>query len=491
MLTLKLVLVALLLQLLAGATSSHDMVRVLQGEDDLFKDLRLYVAALERKARTTRLVLEDALARLEESQIDPTAYVESPLVAFSLVRRMHMDAGKILNYLKQDAGADLQQIADYRLDIITEEDLAKATQGLLRQQQLQGLSERDVARGLLGPKQYNASLSTPDCLTLAQHLLKKGEDEQANKWLELALELYEGTPERVYELLSIDSETILRDMVDIHASRENWLRVRAVLLQMLELAQDKQHILNLLRSVDFHLTNFEICRGQRQLPVSDSLRCRYNAEGSPFLRLAPLKLEQLSIDPYVALCHNAIHDNELEYIIEQSRPYLKRALVDQGVVHEKRVTMDAAFDLNASTQGRTLRQRLEDMSGFDLSNSDQLAVLNYGIGGHYSMHFDCWSSRDNAAYEAYIRSNRIATILLYLNEVQLGGITSFPALGLGVQPIKGSALIWHNMNHEIECDYRTLHAACPTLLGNRWVATQWVDVDGQWRRKRCTRSSPN
>lgn len=55
MLTLKLVLVALLLQLLAGATSSHDMVRVLQGEDDLFEDLRLYVAALERKARTTRL----------------------------------------------------------------------------------------------------------------------------------------------------------------------------------------------------------------------------------------------------------------------------------------------------------------------------------------------------------------------------------------------------------------------------------------------------
>ncbi|TDG43384.1 hypothetical protein AWZ03_010206 [Drosophila navojoa] len=472
MLTLKLLLLPLLL-LLAGATSAHDLVGVLQGEDDLLKDLRLYVTTLERKARSTRLVLEDALARLEESQIDPTAYVESPLNAFSMVRRMHMDAGKILNYLKEDPTADLQHIADYQLHIITEADLTKAAKRLLRQQQLKGLSEREVAQGLLGPQQYNASLSTADCVTLAQHLLKEGEGEQAKRWLELALELYDGTPERVYELLNIDSKSILRDIVDIHASRENWLGVRAALLQMLELAQDRQHILHLLDTVDLHFTNFEICRGQRQLPVSDSLRCRYNTESSPFLRLAPLKFEQLSIDPYVALCHNAIHENELELVIEQSRPYLKRALVDQGVAHKNRVTMDAAFDLNTSAEGLTLRQRLEDMSGFDLSHSDKLAVLNYGIGGHYSMHLDCWSSKDN------------------LNEVQLGGITSFPALGLGVQPIKGSALIWHNMNHEVECDHRTLHAACPTLLGNRWVATQWVDVNGQWRRKRCRRSCPN
>lgn len=52
----------LLLQLLplaAGkknvATSANDMIRVLEGEDDLLKDLRLYVWALERKVTTTRV----------------------------------------------------------------------------------------------------------------------------------------------------------------------------------------------------------------------------------------------------------------------------------------------------------------------------------------------------------------------------------------------------------------------------------------------------
>lgn len=55
MLTLKLVLLPLLMQQLAGTTSAHDMIQVLEGEDDLLNDLRLFVAALERKALSTRL----------------------------------------------------------------------------------------------------------------------------------------------------------------------------------------------------------------------------------------------------------------------------------------------------------------------------------------------------------------------------------------------------------------------------------------------------
>ncbi|XP_023168877.2 prolyl 4-hydroxylase subunit alpha-2 isoform X2 [Drosophila hydei] len=448
----------LLLQLLplaAGkknvATSAHDMIRVLEGEDDLLKDLRLYVWALERKVTTTRVILDDAIARQQQSLSDPATYVANPLISLPLVRRMHMDAGKILKYLRQEAGADLQRISDYRLDVITEADLEQAAQGLLRTQQFHGLSERDLAQGLPGAKQYNARLKTPDCVALAQHLFMKGEDEQAKQWLRLALDLYGGVPERVNQLLQIDRKSILREIVETHASRENWQGVRAVLEQMLELGQDKQHVSVLLKTVNHHLRHWQICRGHSQSLVSDSLRCRYNTQSAPFLRLAPLKLEQLSIDPHVVLCHNAIHATELEHIIQLSRPHLKRALVGRGIVNEKRFTMDAAVDLNATPQGRTLRQRLEDMSGFDLSNSDKLALINYGIGGQYSMHMDCWHSKDN------------------LTDVQLGGITSFPALGLGVQPSKGSALIWHNMDNEAECDQRTLHAACPILLGNRWA----------------------
>lgn len=65
----------------------------------------------------------------------------------------------------------------------------------------------------------SARLKTPDCVALAQHLFKKGEDEQAKQWLRLALDIYGGTPERVNQLLQIDRKSILREIVETHASR--------------------------------------------------------------------------------------------------------------------------------------------------------------------------------------------------------------------------------------------------------------------------------
>ncbi|EDW68311.1 prolyl 4-hydroxylase subunit alpha-2 [Drosophila virilis] len=476
------------------ATSTHDMARVLQGENDLLTDLRLYVAGLERKVNLTRLILDDAIKRQQQARIDPEAYVANPLNSLPLVRRMHMDAGKILKSMKLEPAADQQQISDYRLDVITETDLEEAIKGLLRIQQIYELDERHMVQGQLSQKQYNARLSTLDCLAVARHLRKNGEDEQAIRWLELALEQYPGTPEPVYQLLKIDRAAILRELAHIQITRDNWPAVGRSYAQVLEhasRAQDKQEALAFIAAAKQHLVHLRLCRGHSLPLVSSSLRCRYNTASAPFLRLAPLKLEQLSLDPYMVLYHDVVQANEREHIMQLAKPHLRRALVGAARAHSQRFAMNAGFSYNDSRQGQRLRQRLEDMSGFDLTNSGQLAVLNYGIGGQYYMHYDCWFSQDDAAQVASIKDNRIATILLYLTDVQLGGLTSFPALGLAVQPSPGSALIWHNMNNAAECDRRTLHAACPLLLGTRWVATQWIDVKGQWRTKRCLANPSN
>ncbi|XP_064550774.1 prolyl 4-hydroxylase subunit alpha-2 [Drosophila montana] len=476
------------------ATSTHDMARVLQGENDLLTDLRLYVAALERKVKITRLILDDAIKRQQEARVDAEAYVANPLNSLPLVRRMHMDAGRILKCMKLEPGADLQKISDYRLDVISEADQEEAIKGLLRIQQVYELDERHMVHGQLSQKQYNAKLSTLDCVAVARHLRKRGEDEQAIRWLELALEQYPGTPERVYQLLKIDRTEILRELAHIQISRDNWPAAGSTYEQVLEhatRAQDKKEALAAIAAAKQHLMHLRLCRGQSPPLVSSSLRCRLNTATTPFLRLAPLKLEQLSLDPYVVLYHDVVQANEREDIMRLTKPYLRRARVGAGRAAAQRFAMNAGYSYNKSRRGERLRQRLEDMSGFDLTNSGQLAVLNYGIGGQYYMHFDCWFDQDDAAHRVFIKDNRIATILLYLTDVQLGGLTSFPVLGLAVKPSKGSALIWHNMNNAAECDRRTLHAACPLLLGTRWVASQWIDMNGQWRTKRCLANPSN
>jgi prolyl 4-hydroxylase len=55
-----------------------------------------------------------------------------------------------------------------------------------------------------------------------------------------------------------------------------------------------------------------------------------------------------------------------------------------------------------------------------------------------------------------------------MSDVEQGGATVFTGLKIGVWPKKGSALFWHNLHRTGEGDYRTMHAGCPVLVGNKW-----------------------
>ena len=55
-----------------------------------------------------------------------------------------------------------------------------------------------------------------------------------------------------------------------------------------------------------------------------------------------------------------------------------------------------------------------------------------------------------------------------LSDVEAGGATVFVSLGLRVAPVRGAALVWYNLHRSGRDDYRTKHAACPVLRGDRW-----------------------
>jgi prolyl 4-hydroxylase len=70
------------------------------------------------------------------------------------------------------------------------------------------------------------------------------------------------------------------------------------------------------------------------------------------------------------------------------------------------------------------------------------------------------------------------TVFLYLNDVEAGGGTNFPDLGLTVLPKRGRALLWPNVLDEDpnELDLRTIHQALLVEAGVKYGANAWFHM---------------
>ena len=120
-----------------------------------------------------------------------------------------------------------------------------------------------------------------------------------------------------------------------------------------------------------------------------------------------------------------------------------------------------------------------------METSEELQVSNYGIGGHYEPHFDFARREETNAFASLGTGNRIATLLMYASDVELGGATVFPRLGIALWPEKGAAAFWYNLYANGEGDDMTRHAACPVLAGTKWVSNFWIHERGQEFTRPC------
>ncbi|KAF2887683.1 hypothetical protein ILUMI_18490 [Ignelater luminosus] len=121
------------------------------------------------------------------------------------------------------------------------------------------------------------------------------------------------------------------------------------------------------------------------------------------------------------------------------------------------------------------------MTGLNMKSAEKLQVVNYGVGGYYRTHHDF---QPNTARKS-ANGSRIATVLIYMSNVEQGGATVFPLLNVTIWPKKGTAAVWYNLDSYGNNNNITLHAACPVLLGSKWAANKWFREAGQEFIKPC------
>lgn len=122
-----------------------------------------------------------------------------------------------------------------------------------------------------------------------------------------------------------------------------------------------------------------------------------------------------------------------------------------------------------------LDRRIAALMNWPVENGEALQVLHYGTSGEYRPHFDYFApDQPGSAVHTARGGQRVATLVVYLNDVPDGGETTFPEAGLSVAPARGGALYFRYMNAQRQLDPLSLHGGAPVKRGDKWIMTKWM-----------------
>ena len=189
----------------------------------------------------------------------------------------------------------------------------------------------------------------------------------------------------------------------------------------------------------------------------------------------------LSHEPLICAVTGLAPHSVCDWLIQQSRPRLERALVHDPetgltIMGQTRTNRVASFLLrDTSLVHLFIQARIAAAAGCATQMLEAFAVLHYAVGEEASEHFDYLDPAipTSAAVIAQY-GQRVATGLLYLNDDYQGGETLFPAPGLSHRGAKGDALIFRGVDSAGNPDPRSLHAGRPPTSGEKWVLSQFI-----------------
>merc|ERR1711892_828592 len=264
-----------------------------------------------------------------------------------------------------------------------------------------------------------------------------------------------------------------------------------------------------------------LCRGEEvnMNTTSSSTtdqRCHLTTNNDPYFILAPLKLEIISIDPVLFMYHDILTDGEMDTMKHHGFSQLvvsamedtsatagggAGAKVTNGRTQSNAWVWDHQVPLLHKLSLKTGKMSnltaakpvLDVVPGqlVHIVESEAWQVGIYGPGGHYLPHYDSFESLDQTAYtpsDVWV-GNRIATVMFYISDVT-GGSTAFPKIGLATRPRKGSAVFWYNLDDSGKRNNLSLHGACPTALGIKWVSNKWIREGAQAWTRPCKAVTP-
>ncbi|NXU77019.1 P4HA1 hydroxylase, partial [Oreotrochilus melanogaster] len=504
-------------------TSIGHMTDLINTEKDLVVSLKDYIKAEESKLEQIKKWAEKLDQLTDTATKDPEGFLGHPVNAFKLMKRLNTEWGELENLVLKDmSDGFISNMTIQRQFFPNDEDQTGAAKALLRLQDTYNLDTDTLSRGNLPGVKHKSFLTAEDCFELGKIAYTEADYYHTELWMEQALkQLDEG------EVSSADKVYIL-DYLSYAVYQQGDLGKAMMLTKrLLELDPEHQRANGNMKYFEYIMakekeankssTDSEdqmekepevkkkdylperrkyemLCRGEglKMTPRRQKrLFCRYyDGNRNPRYILGPVKQEDEWDKPRIVRFLEIISDEEIETVKELAKPRLSRATVHDP---ETGKLTTAHYRVSKSSWVPFYKAKWDtkilllcSLGILPYGNTE--SSTNYGVGGQYEPHFDFGRKDEPDAFKELGTGNRIATWLFYMSDVSAGGATVFPEVGASVWPKKGTAVFWYNLFPSGEGDYSTRHAACPVLVGNKWVSNKWLHERGQEFRRPCSLS---
>ena len=214
------------------------------------------------------------------------------------------------------------------------------------------------------------------------------------------------------------------------------------------------------------------------------------------IHVDPSKVTQISWEPRAYLYRGFLRRAECDYIIQTSASQLRKSTVvdnDTGKSVPSAIrTSDGSFIARGADEViADIERRIAEWSHVPVEHGEGMQVLRYEVGQKYEAHMDAFSDAFNQ--DDSKGGQRVATVLMYLSDVEEGGETVFPHTrekphaddddfspcarqGVAVKARRGDALLFWSMDTGGKLDLKSTHAGCSVVRGVKWSATKWMHV---------------
>jgi len=219
--------------------------------------------------------------------------------------------------------------------------------------------------------------------------------------------------------------------------------------------------------------------------------------------MAELKQVISLFNPTIMVWDNFMSGPECKQLIKDMDDHVQwtRGKVTQGEEgddenHYARTNQMGWLNYKHSPTAVHFLMRASQVTQLHYSQAESCQALHYELGEEYEAHMDAFpvgTARANGIEGKGTQGNRVATLLLYLNEVADGGSTVFTELNKGIEPKAGRCVLFSNTIIGTQVpDPKTMHQAQPVLAGEKYAINLWfrnVPIEDQIRDKMVDKNS--